>query len=367
MEKRYNIPLGRPWIDEDEIAAVTEVLLSGWLTKGDRVGKFEDMIKDFQRCDYAVAVNSATSALHLAAVILGIGRGDEVIVPAFTYPATANAMVHAGAKPVFVDITLRDFNINVSRIEEKITENTKAIVPVHLFGYPADMYPILELAKQHNLKVIEDAACSLGTTYKGRKVGTLGDCGAFSLHPRKCITTGEGGMLTTNNKDISNTAILLRSHGEKGKGRFVFAGYNYRMTEIQAAVGIEQMKKVFRILDQKRLVAKKYTDFLSDLNHDYILLPLMEEGHTYQSYVIVIEDRVKRTRGEIISKLAEKGVFTHQGTYNVPGTEYYACDNGDFPNSRKAGDRTLVLPLYIGITDDEIEHVSRSLRLLLCS
>ena len=262
MKRQKIIPITKPSFDESETKAVAEVLCSGWVVQGPKVREFERLFEEFQDCKHALATTSATTALHLALLSDGIRKDDEIIVPAFTHPATANVVMHVGAKPVFVDIRLPDFNIDPLEIEKKVTKRTKAIIPVHLFGFPADMDPIMDMAKSFRLKVIEDAACAQGTVYKEKKVGDIGDCGAFSFHPRKSITTGEGGMLATNSEEIADYAKILRSHGESISDLlrhkadelvypdFVMLGFNYRMTDIQAAIGVEQMKKLPNILGE---------------------------------------------------------------------------------------------------------------------
>jgi perosamine synthetase len=378
------IPITKPFFGEEEKRAILEPLESGWVVQGPKVREFERLFEDFQDCKHAVATTSATTALHLALLCLGMEKGDEVIVPAFTHPATANVVRYVGARPVFVDIKLQDFNIDPLEIEKKATRKTKAIIPVHLFGFPADMDPVVDVAKDSGLKVIEDAACAHGAEYKGRKVGAIGDCGAFSFHPRKAITTGEGGMLTTNNEEIAAVARILRSHGESISDElrhnadeviypdFVTLGFNYRMTDIQAAVGVEQMKKLSYILEEKRRIAHQYNELLSQLERDeYLVLPHPMDGfvHSYQSYVILLNDRMKGKRGRLSNELQKRGIATRKGTYHVPGTKLYreafGFKKGDFPNSETADERSLVLPIYAGMEEGEVNYVVDNLRDLI--
>jgi dTDP-4-amino-4,6-dideoxygalactose transaminase len=381
MKGRRIIPIAKPYFDEKEIKATAEVLSSGWIVQGPKVMEFEKLFQDFQGCQHAVATTSATTALHLALIALDIGKDDEVIVPAFTHPSTANVVRHVGALPVFVDIKLPDFNIDPSKIENKITKKTKAIIPVHLFGFPTDMDPIMEVAKHFKLKVVEDAACALGTVYKGRKVGMIGDCGAFSFHPRKSITTGEGGMVTTDGKEIADQVRMLRSHGESLSDEFrhksdevvypdfEMLGFNYRMTDIQAAIGVEQMKKLPYMLEERRRIAHRYNDLLSDLEKkEYLLLPPQRDGflHSYQSYVILLKDKVRVERNELSNELQERGIATRKGTYHVPGIKCYRensrIEKGDLNNSKKADERSLAIPLYVGMEEADVNYVIENLR-----
>jgi len=376
MMNRRTIPIAKPYFDEKEIKAAAEVLSSGWIVQGPKVMEFERLIEDFQGCKHAIATTSATASLHLALIALKIREDDEVIVPAFTHPSTANVVRHVGAVPVFVDVKLPDFNIDPSKIENKITKKTKAIIPVHLFGLPADMDPIMEVAKHFTLKVVEDAACALGTVYRGRKVGNIGDCGAFSFHPRKSITTGEGGMVTTGNKEIADRVRMLRSHGESLSDEFrhksdevvypdfELLGFNYRMTDIQAAIGVEQMKKLPYMLEERRRIAHRYNDLLSDLEkEEYLLLPSQRDGffHSYQSYVIFLKDKVRIGRDRLSNELQKRGIATRKGTYYVPGIKCYRessrIEKRDLHNSKKADDRSLALPLFVGIDKKDIEYV----------
>lgn len=342
------------------------------------------MFKEFQDCKFALAVSSATAALHLGLLALNIKRGDEVIVAAFTHPATANVVMHVGATPIFADIKLPAFTIDPKDIENRITNKTRVIVPVHIFGLSADMDPIMEIAQKFNLKVLEDAACALGAEYKGKKVGIIGECGAFSFHPRKPITTGEGGIFTTNDEGIANTVRILRSHGESLSDElrhkadeiaypdYVSPGFNYRMTDIQGAIGVEQMKKLPHIMQEKRKIVRRYNELLSDLEErEYLVLPHLPEYmvHVYQSYVILLKERVRASRNELSNKLQKQGIATRKGTYHVPMTKFcretFGFRKGDFPNSEKADERSLALPLYVGMGNKEIEYVVDNLRKLI--
>jgi dTDP-4-amino-4,6-dideoxygalactose transaminase len=375
------IPIAKPCFDEQEHLAVAEVLSSGWVVQGPKVREFEKVFETFQGCKHAIATTSATTALHIALCSVGIERDDEVIVPAFTHPATANVVRYMGAKPVFVDVKLPDFNIDTLEIEKKVTRRARAIIPVHLFGLPADMDPVMDIAKSFKLKVVEDAACAQGSVYKGKRVGDIGDCGAFSFHPRKSITTGEGGMLTTNDEEIAANARILRSHGESISDElrhkadaivypdFVMLGFNYRMTDIQAAIGVKQMAKLPHILEERRKIAMRYNELLSDLvKEEFLFLPPQRKGfiHSYQSYVVLFKEKVTKKRDRLSNELQKKGIATRKGTYHVPGTKYYqqafGFKKGDFPKSETADEKSLALPLYVGMENGEIDYVSDHLK-----
>jgi len=271
-----NVPITKVCLGEEEIKAVAERLLGGWVVQGPKVREFEEAFAKYVGARFARATTSCTTALHLALLGLGVGPGDEVIVPALTYVATANAVLYCGATPIFVDIDLRTFNIDVTAIEAKLSARSKVIVPVHEFGLAADMAPLMEIANRRGLAVLEDAACATGSRYRGRHVGTFGRAGCFSFHPRKAITTGEGGMIVTDDEAIARHAEILRSHGasvsdfarHQNPGSFELPafdelGFNYRMTDIQAAIGVEQMKKLASILSQRQQRAARYTELLS--------------------------------------------------------------------------------------------------------
>ena len=260
--KIRKIPLSSPFIEKDDIKAVTSVLKTRWLSLGPKLREFEELFAKFIGTRYAVAVNSGTSALHLCVKALGIGKGDEVIVAPFSFVASANCALFEGAKPVFVDIESKTFNIDPEKIEEKITKKTKAIVVVDVFGRPAHKEAIKKIAKKHKLKIIEDSAEALGAEYKGRKVGTFGDCGIFAFYPNKQMTTGEGGIIVTNDKKIYELCLSYRNQGRNIKSRWLDherVGYNYRISDIQCALGVSQLKKIKRILKKRENVAKEYT------------------------------------------------------------------------------------------------------------
>ena len=376
-----NIPITKPFFDEAEKEAVIKPLETGWVVQGPNVAEFERIFAEYTGAKYAKATTSCTTALHLALITCGISEGDEVIVPAFTYVASANAVEYQKAKPVFVDIDIKTFNLDVEQLEQTITDKTKAIVPVHLFGLCADMEPILEIAAKHNLAVIEDAACAVGSLYKSKHSGTFGNAGCFSFHPRKPITTGEGGMLTTDDDDMAALIDALRSHGatvsdvERHKeGAFVLpehniVGYNYRMTDLQGAIGVQQMNKLDWILNRRIDLTHIYDRALEGI--DGINAPFVLEGckHTYQSYVTFVDDTCPLSRDELALQQKSKGIATRQGTHAVHALGYYKnkynLTEQDCPMAWKADRQSMTLPLYPQMTEEEQGYVISNMKNIL--
>lgn len=371
--------LTAPEFDETEIALLRDCLASGWVTQGPLTEKFERLIAERHRARFAFATTSCTAALHLAMMALGIGPGDEVIVPAFTWVTSAHAAEYVGARPVFVDVATETYNIDPALIEAAITPRTRAVVAVHLFGQAAPMLEILEIAKSHNVAVVEDAACAIGTTYRGRPVGTLGEIGCFSFHPRKIITTGEGGVATTDHEDLADRLRSLRNHGatglppasEEAHGPWTMAtferlGFNLRFSDIQAAVGIAQMEKLERLLQERHARAARYSALLADVQQ--LVLPNgagYDSGHTYQSYVVRIAGGDRKRRNDIMGHLAERQIETRPGTHAVHRLGFYAkkygYHPGDFPNASLCEDTTITLPIFPGMTDTVQDEVVAAL------
>ena len=378
-----NVPIARTGLTEAEIASVLEPLRSGWLVQGPKVKEFEDKWSAFTGVPHSLAVTSCTTGLHLAAVALGLKPGDEVIVPAFTWIATANIVEHQQAKVVFCDIDLETFNIDVAAFEAAITPRTVGVIPVHLFGLAADMDAVNAVAKKHGLWVIEDAACGFGATYNGAHVGALGDAAAFSFHPRKAITTGEGGMVTTASDELAETVRRLRDHGAAlsdhqrhlGPRPYLLAdhplaGYNQRMTDIQAALGSAQMDRADQIIAERRRLAARYNHAFAGL--DWLRTPADPEGygHGYQSYPCLFRpadvdgaqvETVNSARNEWMDKLQQAGISTRPATHAVHMLSYYRdryeLAPEDFPMARAANDCSISLPLFHGMTEAEQDHV----------
>jgi perosamine synthetase len=361
------IQLAKPNITDKTIDRVVQILKSGHLVQGEQVRRFETCLREYLDANHAVLVSSGTAALHLSLIALNIGPGDEVIVPAFTFPATANAVELVGAKPVLVDIGLRDFCIDAQKIEAKITSKTKAIMPVHEFGQPADMENIASIAALHNLKIIEDAACALGAEINGKMIGSFGELACFSFHPRKAITTGEGGGVATQDEEIANRLRIMRNHGivaEKGIVDFVAAGLNYRMTDFQAALGYEQLASFDDIIAKRLEAAGIYDDLLSSIG--WIQLPEKINGRkmVYQSYHVMIDATMSRDR--VMASLKKSGIESNIGAYALNRLSIYRkkynLKDVDFPNAVDAFTRGMVLPMGNHVGFKEIQSIAAALQ-----
>lgn len=370
------IPVARPWFSEEEEALLVETVRSGWVAQGPRVRAFQEAIAECVQVAYAIATNSCASALQIGLEVLGVHDGAEVILPSFTFIATANVVVHQGGRPVFVDINPKTYNLEPSAVEAAVTPRTKAIIPVDQVGLPADLDAIHSLAQKRGLRVLEDAACALGSEYKGKKVGGLSDISCFSFHPRKLITTGEGGMITTQRKEYAERARVLVSHGASisdlarhRSSKMIFEeyrewGYNFRMSDLQAAMGLAQLKKLSEILKRKRFLAERYNEAFSSMPE--LVPPFEPEGsrHNYQSYLLRILPAAKKTRDEIMDELLRKGISTRRGIMAIHLEPAYQNRFGKFqlPETEKAFRETLILPLYAQMTVEEQDHVIRSMK-----
>ncbi|MEW5758338.1 MAG: DegT/DnrJ/EryC1/StrS family aminotransferase [Candidatus Omnitrophota bacterium] len=378
------IPLARPYFDNEEIRFISKCLKSGWVTQGPMVAEFERRFSELHEVKYSLAINSCTSALHLACLALGLKPGDEVIVPAFTWVSTANCVEYVGATVKFVDIDIRTYNIDINEIEKAITTKTKAIIVVHLFGLSVEMDKIIAIAKKYNLKIIEDAACAIGCKYNGKPVGGIGDIGCFSFHPRKIVTTGEGGMVTTNNRCYADIINSLRNHGTRGPepGPRVMnypyemsaisnIGYNLRLSDIQGAVGIAQLLKLNKLLEKRKYIGDCYNFFLRDI--DELELPYVSDkaSHTYQSYVVRLKIKNKNYRNSIMTYLANKGVWTRPGTHAIPRLDVYKkrynFNLAYFPNAILGEDMTISLPIYYEIKERELRYITNTFKTALCN
>jgi perosamine synthetase len=389
------IPITKPYFDDREYELIRKPLETGWVVQGPYVKEFENKIAVFTGARYAVAVNSCTSGQFIMSMIINLKPGDEVIIPAFTWISTANSVEFLGAQAVFCDIDIKTFNIDVTQIEEKITPKTKAIYPVHLFGLPADMPRIMEIADKYGLTVIEDAACGLGGKIGNQHCGTFGKAGIFSFHPRKSITTGEGGMIVTNDEEAAAQAASLRDHGavktdyerHQQKGGFLLTeyptlGYNMRMTDIQGALGVAQMEKLDRILQKKNQLAQEYKKRLKEI--DWLKPPKVPENYThgYQSYCTLFKaeeareafqkknmahiDQLHEERNQVMAQLEDKEIATRQGTHAVHIQELYKKKYNlkpmDFPAAYAADRLTIALPFYPTITGEEKHYLFEEIR-----
>jgi dTDP-4-amino-4,6-dideoxygalactose transaminase len=354
------IRLAVPAIDENDLDAVREVLLSGQLVQGKRVAEFERVVAEYVGVKHAVAVANCTSALHLSLLAIGVSPGDRVAVTTYSWPATANVVALCGAEPVFVDIDPITYNMDPLLLESVLRRTSvKAILPVDVFGCMADLPRICFLADRWGVPVIEDAACALGGDLKGQKAGSWGAAGCFSFHPRKAVTTGEGGMITTNSDEIARSARRLRNHGldpDAASPDFVVPGFNLRLTEIQAALGVSQMAKLERLLSNRARHAAYYDELLAPTA---LVRPRALPGsrHVYQSYVVLLPDRAAGRRGEIISSLRQSGIEVTIGTYHMPMTTFFqqagSFERGMFPVTDAVAERALSLPLFDSMS---VEH-----------
>jgi perosamine synthetase len=380
------IPITKPFFGREEREAVVKPLETGWVVQGPYVKEFEDRVAAFAGAPFARATSSCTTALHLALLASGVKPGDEVILPSFTFVASANAVRYAGAEPVLVDIDLDTFDLDLDAVRAALTDRTAAVMPVHMFGLPADMDPLLELAYERGLTVVEDAACALGGFYKGRHAGTMGAAGCLSFHPRKPITTGEGGMVLTGSERVAREVEILRDHGADASDlqrhasgvallpSYDVLGFNYRMTDLQGAVGVAQMGKIDEILGRRRALAGRYDRELADI--EWLRTPVVPEGrrHGYQSYVCTfapssVEEMDRRLlesasaeRLRLMGHLESNGVSVRQGTHAVHTLGYYknAAGGGDpwaCPNSLKADRLTLAIPLYPDMSEADQDRV----------
>lgn len=371
-----NIQYGRQSIDEDDIQAVIDVLRGDFLTTGPSVSAFEKAVCNYTGAKYAVAIANGTAALHAACFAAGISKGDEVITTPITFAASANCVLYCGAIPVFADIKPDTYNIDPADIRRKITAKTKAIIAVHFTGQPCEMDEIHAIAKEYGLFVIEDAAHALGADYKGKKIGGLSDMTTFSFHPVKHITTGEGGMITTNDEKLYERLLLFRSHGitrnEKlmthNEGGWYYEqlelGYNYRITDIQCALGISQMKKLNRFVERRRELVKRYNEAFSDIEE--IICPMQQEGchNSWHLYVIQVPNRK-----EVYDKLKEAGI--HANVHYIPVYKHpYYQKNGyaevSCLNAETLYEHMLSLPLYPDLTEEEQDYVIACVKNMYC-
>lgn len=350
------IPIAKPFIGQEEIQEVVDVLKSGFIAQGPKVAEFESIFADYIGVPHAIATSSGTTALHVALLCAGIGKGDEVITTPFSFAATANSVLYVGARPVFVDIDPKTYNINPEKIEEAITDKTKAIMPVHLYGQPADMDPINKIAKGHDLKVIEDAAQAHGAIYKGKKVGNLGDMACFSFYPTKNITTSEGGIITTNDDEFDHDARALRAHGESERYEHVILGYNFRMTDISAAIGVAQLKRLEGFNEKRIKNAEYLTEHIDAI--DGIEPPFVQKDikHVFHQYTI----RVSKNRDQLIEYLNNNGIGTGihypraiyaQKLYKDLGFE------ADCEEAENAAREVISIPVHPGLNNEDLEKI----------
>ncbi len=389
------IPITKTVLDSKDREAVLRPLDTGWLVQGPWVKEFESRFSQFTGASFSSACSSCTSALHLGLTALGIGEGDQVVVPSFTYVASQNAVEYTGAKVIFCDIRLQDFNLDTTKLEEILEKDTqnriKAVMPVNLFGLCSNLPAILDLRRKYEFRILEDSACGFDSWIGDRHSGTFGDLGCFSFHPRKAITTGEGGMLITEDSSLIEKVNQLRSHGaavsdlDRHQSRqgsllpeFELRGFNYRMTDIQASLGVTQLEKAQKILHGRRKIARNYDAALG--SHPHLKTPVtpQEYVHSYQSYVCLYTggedfaelnlskiEKLNRLRNQFMFRLAHKGIATRQGTHAVHTLKYYRQKYGinpeDYLQSLAADQLSIALPVYPQMTDSEFNYVMEEL------
>jgi len=344
------IPISKPLLGTGEIEAVKKVLKSGFLTQGEKVREFEDNFSKYTKTKFAIATNSGTSSLHTALVSLGIKKGDEVVTTAFSFVASASCILMLGAKPVFCDIDPKTYNLDPDRIEGRMTKKTKAIIVVHLYGQPCDMKPILDVAGDRDVFVIEDACQAHGAEYYGKKVGSLGDVGCFSFYPTKNITTGEGGMITTDNGKIAEKARMIINHGQKVRYLHEILGYNYRMTDIAAALGNIQLKKLDTLNEKRRDNARLYDGELKGVENPYVMDHVK---HVYHQYTIRVKNRRKFIK-HLKNNEVGYGIYYPMPIHKQPLFKGYDIA---LPNAERASREVISIPVHPSLSKGELEKI----------
>lgn len=370
------IPYGKQTIEQDDIQAVVDVLKSDFLTTGPKIAEFEQTVADYVGAKYAVAISNGTSALHAACFAAGIGPGDEVITTPLTFAASANCVLYCGGTPVFADVDPKTYNIDPEDIRRKITDKTKAIIAVHLAGQPCDMDAIHSIAREHGLIVIEDGAHALGSVYKGKKVGSMSDMTTFSFHPVKPITTGEGGMIVTDNEDFYKKMVLFRSHGitrddsmmTRNDGPWFYQqfdlGYNYRITDIQCALGCSQMKKLDRFLARRKEIVARYNEVFADCDNIITPYQLSDTESGWHLYIVQVKNCDRR---KVFENMREKGIGVNVHyipVYMHPYYQEHGYENVHCANAEEIYSHIISLPLYPGLTSEQQDYVIDTLKSL---
>lgn len=367
------IPIARPEMGEPEYEAIREVIESGWVTQGPRVEAFEHAVADYCGAPHAVAVSSCTTALHLALVVAGVEAGAEVIVPSMSFIATANAVVHAGGTPVFAEVEADTFNLDLEDVRRRITGRTTAIVLVHQLGLPADIEGFYELADEHSLRIVEDAACAIGSSYHGGRIGSHGELVCFSFHPRKLLTTGDGGMVLTSDPGHADRLRLLRQHGMSVNDRvrssathviresYLEVAYNYRLTDIQAAMGLVQLERLPGMVKSRQELARRYDQLLA--GHPTVRSPVVpaEVGWNVQSYAVRLEGWSTEDRDAVMQDLLDAGIASRPGVMTTHREPAYSDTGVSLPTSEQASDCSLILPLFSTMSAGDVDECSSAL------
>ena len=363
------IPIARPFIGDEEISAVNEVLKSGSLAQGPKVSELEKNFAEYCQTKYAIAVNSGTAAIHAALFAAGVGPGDEVITTPFSFIATINPILMVGARPVLVDIEPGSFNLDVTKVEAAITAKTRAIIPVDLYGQPVDYDELNKIAKNHNLKVIEDSCQSVGALYKNKKTGSIGNLGCFSLYATKNIMCAEGGIVTTNDEEYMKLIKSFRQHGMTETYEYAYLGYNYRMSDLHAAIAVEQLKRADEFNEKRRANAARLSELLKDLRVVELPVTKPERTHVFHQYTIKLAKNADKTRDELVSELRAReigaGVYYPKPLHYYPHIAQLGYEKGDFPIAEDVAARVLSLPIHPAVNEKEIEFMAEVMQNVL--